>query len=115
MEAKQERRWTLETARAMLDEVRSRTEAAVNEVDPLLEKRDATAEGDPERRTLDLSIQQRISAWVRSMEALGLEVKGLWLVDFDNGSGYFCWTWPEEGLDYFHGYEEGFDGRTRIQ
>jgi len=49
------------------------------------------------------------------MEALGLEVKGLWLVDFDNGSGYFCWTWPEEGLEYFHGYEEGFEGRTRIQ
>jgi hypothetical protein len=49
------------------------------------------------------------------MEALGLEVKGLWLVDFDNGSGYFCWKWPEEKLEFFHGYDEGFQGRTRIQ
>jgi hypothetical protein len=49
------------------------------------------------------------------MEALGLEVKGLWLVDFDNGSGYYCWRWPEEDLAYFHGYDEGFDGRVRIQ
>jgi hypothetical protein len=49
------------------------------------------------------------------MEALGLEVKGLWLVDFDNGSGCYCWQWPEEELAFFHGYEEGFAGRTRIQ
>jgi len=115
MEAKPERRWTLETARAMLPEVRSRTEAAVNEVDPLVAERDATAEGSPERGELDLRIQKRISVWVRSMEALGVEVKGLWLVDFDNGSGYFCWIWPEEGLEFFHGHEDGFDGRTRIQ
>ena len=49
------------------------------------------------------------------MEALGLDVKGLWLVDFDNGSGYYCWRWPETELAYFHGYEEGFAGRVRIQ
>jgi hypothetical protein len=115
MEAKSNRRWTLEAARAMLDEVRSRTEAAVGEVEPLLAERDATAEGSEERHSFDARIQKRISVWVRSMEALGVEVKGLWLVDFDNGSGYYCWTWPEERLEYFHGYEDGFDGRTRIQ
>ena len=49
------------------------------------------------------------------MEALGVEVKGLWRVDFDNGSGYYCWQWPEEQLEYFHDYEEGFEGRSRIQ
>ena len=27
----------------------------------------------------------------------------------------YCWQWPEEHLEYFHGYEEGFEGRTRIQ
>jgi hypothetical protein len=44
----------------------------------------------------------------------GLEIKGLWLVDFDNGSGCYCWRYPETGLDYFHTYEEGFRGRMRI-
>jgi hypothetical protein len=115
MEAKSERRWTLEAARAILDDVRRRTESAVAEVDPMLAERDSAPEGGPERAELDLRIQRRISVWVRSMEALGLEVKGLWLVDFDNGSGYYCWTWPEEKLEYFHGYDDGFDGRTRIQ
>ena len=60
-------------------------------------------------------MRRAVSHWARSMEALGLEVKGLWLVDFDNGSGYFCWRWPEEELAFFHGYEDGFDGRLRIQ
>jgi hypothetical protein len=49
------------------------------------------------------------------MEALGAEVKGVWLVDFDNGSGYYCWRWPETTVDHFHSYEEGFGGRSRIQ
>lgn len=49
------------------------------------------------------------------MSALGLDIKGLWLVDFDNGSGYYCWKHPEPSLDYYHTYEEGFGGRVRIQ
>jgi len=115
MEATPKRRWTLETARAMLPEVRERTAKAVQQVEPLLAEREDCAQGSPERRALDGRIQKIISGWVRGMEALGLEVKALWLVDFDNGSGYYCWHWPEEELGYFHGYEEGFAGRTRIQ
>ena len=45
---------------------------------------------------------------------LGIEVKGLWLIDFDCGSGYYCWQWPEPGLQFFHGYEEGFRGRMQL-
>jgi hypothetical protein len=52
--------------------------------------------------------------WSREQEALGVETKGLWLVDFDSGSGYFCWQWPEERLEFYHGYEDGFAGRRRI-
>jgi hypothetical protein len=109
------RRWALEAARAMLGEVRQRTGMAVSEIEPLLAEREGMAHDAPERQALDIRIQKVISSWVRSMEALGVEVKGLWRVDFDNGSGYYCWQWPEEQLEYFHGYEEGFEGRSRIQ
>ena len=115
MDGTPKRSWTLETARAMLPEVRERTAAAMSSVEPLLGERERRAKGTAERQELDAEIQKAISLWVRAMEALGLEVKGLWLVDFDNGSGYYCWKWPEAELEYFHGYEEGFEGRCRIQ
>ncbi len=60
-------------------------------------------------------VQEVVAGWARDVQALGIEVKGLWLVDFDNGSGYYCWQHPERSLQYYHGYEEGFRGRMRIQ
>ena len=109
------RQWSLEGARALLDEVRERTGRAVGEVEKLLAEGEGQETGSPERQAIDARIRVAVSRWLRSMEALGLEIKGLWLVDFDNGSGYYCWRWPEEELAYFHGYEEGFDSRVRIQ
>jgi len=109
------RAWTLEVARAILGDIRTRTAEAVSEVDALLEQRDGLTEGSPEREALEQRINARVSRWVREIEAFGAEAKGAWLVDFDCGSGYYCWRWPEEELLFFHGYEDGFEGRIRIQ
>ena len=107
------RAWTFEGARAVLPDVRNRTERAAQETERLVAAREnATAE---ERARIDHEIQSVIERWTNEMEALGAEVKGVWLVDFDTGSGYYCWRWPEESLEHFHGYEEGFAGRMRIQ
>lgn len=107
------RAWTFEGARAVLPDVRNRTERAAQETERLVASREnATAE---ERARIDREIQSVIERWTNEMEALGAEVKGVWLVDFDTGSGYYCWRWPEESLEHFHGYEEGFAGRMRIQ
>ena len=74
------------------------------------------SEGDAAAKAaLEQELSRAVSTWVRAMEALGVEVKGRWLIDFDNGRGYYCWRWPEEGLEYFHGYDEGFAARVRIQ
>ena len=109
------RRWTLEAARQMLPDVRERTERAVRESEALFEQRRELEEESEAWNELELQIQGVVSRWVREMEALGLDVKGLWLVDFDSGAGYYCWKWPEERLAWFHGYDEGFSGRTLIQ
>ncbi len=110
------RTWTLAGAREMLAEVRRRTADAVAEIEPWLEQRAAAVPASDEWQRLEERIRQRIERWAREMEALGVEVKGPWLVDFDNGAGgYYCWRWPEESLDFFHTYEEGFAGRCRIQ
>jgi hypothetical protein len=109
------RRWTLEAARAILQDVRSRTERAVREAEEGRALRDRLPPGSPERGEAEAQAQAAVSRWVREMDALGLEVKGLWLVDFDSGAGYYCWRWPEPELTHFHGYDEGFAGRTPIQ
>jgi hypothetical protein len=108
------RSWTLEAARELVGEVRKRTERAVTECDELMEQREAHAAESEEAEALEARIQDVVGTWAREMEALGLEAKGAWLVDFDNGSGYYCWKWPETALEWFHGYEEGFAGRIRI-
>jgi hypothetical protein len=108
-----ERSWTLEGARAILPDVRSRTERAVEEAEALVLEREGA---EPSARSaLDSRIRTVVERWAREMEALGVQVKGVWLVDFDNGSGYYCWRWPEGELAWYHGYEDGFAGRTRIQ
>jgi hypothetical protein len=90
----------------MLPVVREETETAYRRVEGL------AASGAPAARAeADEIVQQ----WARGMLSRGLEVKGLWLVDFDNGSGYYCWRYPEAGLQYYHSYDEGFSGRMRIQ
>jgi hypothetical protein len=109
-----QRNWTLEAARALLPEVRERTARAVGEAERLLAKREGVAEESGERKRLDRAVEAVMSRWSREMEAFGLEVKGPWLVDFDSGGGYYCWKWPEERLEWFHGYDDGFAGRVRI-
>lgn len=107
------KRWTLEGARAVMPDVRARTERAAEALEQLLDGRqEADLRNDPELRD---RVESLVNRWVREMEALGADVKGLWLVDFDNGSGYFCWQYPEEELEHFHTYEGGFAGRSRIQ
>ena len=59
-------------------------------------------------------IQHIVNGWADEVRALGVEVKGLWLVDFDNGEGYYCWKYPEDTVGHYHGYEEGFAGRISI-
>lgn len=94
----------------MIPEVRRLTEEAY--------QRAAALEPEP-GASLSAEVQQEldavVEAWARAVVSLGAEVKGLWLVDFDNGSGYYCWRYPEDGLHYYHSYEEGFRGRLRIQ
>ena len=95
--------FTYEEAASLLPEVQRLTDTAVEAIDGLADDDSSTA------------YQQIVGTWAESLINLGIEVKGLWLADFDNGSGYYCWSHPEPSLQYFHGYEDGFQGRMRLQ
>ncbi len=98
---KARRVFTLDEARALLPRVKDLTSDAVLRYGQL------ASDLEQERESV-------VRDWMREVRSLGLEIKGLWLVDFDSGAGYYCWKYPESSLNHFHGYEEGFGGRLPL-
>jgi hypothetical protein len=108
----EKRTFSFDEAAALLPRVREMTEEAYLEVEKL---RAAAGEGRIEADRFEGLATTIVNDWASRVRAFGIEVKGIWLVDFDNGSGYYCWRWPEAALQFFHTHEEGFVGRMRIQ
>ena len=98
----------------MLPRVRAVTERAVQEVDQLSSVIHRPGETDPARAPPLAELEAVVAAWTGQLQKWGLEVKGLWLVDFDNGDGFYCWKYPEVAILHYHGYDEGFAGRMKI-
>jgi hypothetical protein len=63
---------------------------------------------------LQEQIDQLVTRWHSKLERLGVRPKGVWLADFDNGTGYFCWKFPETKIMFYHGYQDGFSGRRKV-
>lgn len=114
MPTESDRHFTLQEAAALLPEVQRLTLEAVGRSDPLSRQLDALDEGDPLRGPIAASLNDIVEHWSSDVRALGAQVKGLWLVDFDNGDGYYCWRHPESAITHFHDYDEGFAGRMKI-
>jgi hypothetical protein len=108
------RRFTLHEANALLPTVRQLTKDAVHDAESLTRKMQKLSRDDAHYDELDASLNARITQWASDIQALGVAVKGLWLVDFDNGEGYYCWQHPEPTITHYHGYTEGFAGRMKI-
>ena len=110
------RTFSLREAQGLLPAVRERTRLAVEEIHTLSLSDDDEEPDAPEAsETVREETTRILTEWARDVESMGAEVKGPWLVDFDCGGGYYCWSWPEDSLDFFHGYKEGFAGRVRLQ
>jgi hypothetical protein len=107
--------FSLAQARALLPRVKHVTADAVRRAESLAAQLDGVAEDDPTHAALAAALQEVVDGWTRDLQSLGAEPKGLWLVDFDNGDGYYCWCYPEAGITHYHGYADGFAGRMKIQ
>jgi hypothetical protein len=99
--------FTYDEAARLLPEVRRLTDEAYRAVESISDAATSAESAQP-------LVEAVVTRWANDVMSMGIDVKGLWLIDFDNGSGYYCWQYPEEGLQFFHSYEEGFRGRTRI-
>lgn len=106
--------FSLDEANQLLPAVKRRTAEAVKQAEAIAERLRGIDERDPEHRHANSELTDVVNRWALDMQDLSLDVKGLWLVDFDNGEGYYCWSYPEERVVHYHGYTEGFAGRMKI-
>lgn len=60
-------------------------------------------------------IVEIIHHWAETVYKLGGLPKQPFTVDFNSGTDYFCWEYPEADILYRHSYELGYAGRQRIE
>jgi hypothetical protein len=107
--------FTLQEARALLPRVKQVTQRYHDIVEALQESVSDPHNAEEVQR-LEQQINAELQQWVAALKALGVEVKGLWLADFDSGDGYYyCWQLGEDDIEHFHRYETGFAGRRPIE
>ena len=100
--------------RKILPEVVRLTASAFNETQVILSELEGKILHENVQELKESEVQVIISEWAITIAKLGADVKGLWLVDFDNGNGYYCWKYGEDDILYEHTYESGFAGRKPI-
>ena len=108
--------FALSEARSLLPLVYRMTEEAAREVKSHLNRIEAYSDkSHPSASIIENQINGIISRWQAKIEKLGGHPKGLWMADFDSGSGYYCWKFPETEIKFWHGYQDGFSGRIVIE
>ncbi len=104
----------LDEARRLLPTLRRLTRRARDEYERLQRQLAMRAAWTPDAEAAQRRMHEVVRAWAQQVHALGCEPKGLWTIDFDNGTGYYCWQYPETDVAFFHRYDEGFAGRTPL-
>lgn len=107
--------FSLQQASELLPQVKHVTADAVRRAETLAAQLHGLAADDPEHVSLSAALRDVVDGWAEQVRMLGLVATGLWLVDFDNGEGYYCWCYPEAAIGHYHGYGAGFAGRMTIQ
>ena len=114
IEFKKNKIFSLIEAQDLLPLIRRITGTAVEQVSLLENQAHQLPTDSTERTQLEGELNSIIRRWSDKVSKLGAIPKGFWLVDFDNGEGYFCWKYGEDDVNFFHEYSTGFGGRTRI-
>ena len=99
------RTFTKEEAEGLLPVVRRITEQVSGEVSELQEQIRYVPHTEPLYQRLYSQIELAVRRWAIKISKLGCEPRGIWLVDFDAGKGWFTWRLGDSGLAFFHSHE----------
>ncbi len=115
IEFKRNRVFALSEAQDIVMVVHKITKTYSAQVESLIRQIDAVGSSNETLVAgLERKVNELVESWQNKIEKLGGLTRGLWLADFDSGEGYYCWKFPEERIEFWHGYSEGFSGRVKI-
>ncbi len=108
--------FSLAEAQGILPVVRRITQEFSQKTELLISRLESISPTQTETiNDLEGQVNEFIKAWHVKIKKLGAVPKGLWLVDFDAGDGYFCWKYPEPDIAYWHSYQDGFSKRVPLE
>lgn len=91
------------------------TERIKKEVQTLVQRLELVRQFDEEQANqIENQIDDVMNVWRDQVTRLGGKPKGVWIVDFDNGHGYYCWKYPEPEIRCEHGYQDGYGSRREL-
>jgi len=99
------RTFTKEEAEGLLPVIKRITEQVAEEVADLQERIRYVPHTEPLYKRLYSKIDLAVRRWAIKVSKLGCEPRGIWLVDFDAGQGWFTWRLGDEGVAFFHSHE----------
>lgn len=109
-----QRIFTREEADLILPAVRRITVHAAKIADEIQNQLKFTPQDEPFSKRLRLELDAVVKNWALKIARLGLTPRGIWLVDFDAGNGWFSWRLGDEALSYFHPFSAPKDTSSQI-
>ena len=107
--------FSLEEARRILPVVRRITLEFSAKVELLIARLETLQLNQTETIcALEKQVNELIQSWNDKIRKLGADPRGLWVVDFNSGEGYYCWKHPESDILYWHSYEDGYSARQPL-
>ena len=100
------RTFTQDEAEELLPIVRRVTEQAALRAQDLNEQLRWVPHEEPLHARLRSELDLIVRRWAIKVSKLGCEPRGVWLVDFDAGDGWFSWRLGDEHLSFFHPHGE---------
>lgn len=100
------RTFTKDEADSILPIVRRITEAAALHARDINEQLKWVPGDEPLSVRLRQDLDLVVRRWAVKVSRLGCAPRGIWLVDFDAGEGWYSWRYGDEHLSYFHPHSE---------
>ncbi len=104
----------LDEARELLPLVKKITARDYQLLSPSQTRLNKMLSNDPRRSQYEIAYEEIVSQWKKKIERLGAKTSGLWVVEFDLGSGCLTWRYPELSLAYFREHGKSFAERIRL-